>query len=1295
MSEGVDSDESLYAALQQHFGHSSFKSDLQKNAIKCAVEKKRDIFVSMPTGSGKSLCYQLPGVLCDNQITIVFSPLLALIKDQIDHLGKLKIRADSLNSKMSAKERDAVITDLKSLRPSIRFLYITPEQAATLFFQDLLQSLVKFDKIAYFAVDEAHCVSQWGHDFRPDYLKLCTLRRKYPNIVWMALTATASRQVREDIFQHLALKQPVAKFTTPSFRNNLFYDIVFKNSIEDDFQHLAAFALHCFGDVDEFKSVPAPKRGCGIVYCRTRETVERVAYGISKQGVGAVAYHAGLKAGERIQVQEQWMNGVYPVICATNSFGMGVDKPSVRFVVHWDVPQNVAAYYQESGRAGRDGLQSFCRLYYGREDVKSIQFLLQNDVNRSRSSTCSGKQEKADRAVKNFEEIVSFCESIRCRHRLFSDYFGDPPPECNNQCDVCKNPKNIEKALETFHKLCMDGRFKSDVSLEDSADLYEGGRAAAKRLKDDYGGNDSDEGSSESHEQMAKKAKRETEDFIRKQFQLRKQLSAARDLEKEGNSQITRVKNAPSSEVKVSGLTTTIRESYLSSLVSVLKLNVEQCKEDDPRRDLRHRDFEAIAIDIEYDCFSKVKVVSLYRHSLAKELAAIRQQTNKELLMPILRNYVARPETSQQSVWTGGSVEYFERKLKELEDSRPSSPNTIAGGNSSKDLPKALRHKKSYKQDTAKQTTIGSFFEKSKGIKSEEADCSPVSSSGDSQVMETNENGNVIKSEHAELDDIEQKECEEPKEVKNSEALTAEPIKDDNSFGEDKNETIRNESSNLKIDDDLEDISDKDINSNEYKMSEDEEVHDPDEDKKVISEVHVTQQQQPSTNKIDNLFGNEDWDDPAEELVESSIKYTAKKEDGKIKTLFGEESDISTANKSDSSTRGGPRNDDEDDYFDMLSHHKRKHRMSHYTKSKEKSPLHSYKSSVSYDAYYQSASSSSISHHHKASTSSNLTSHQYKSDSSSTSSSSRRKHKHKHHSKHKHKGDDLDELDMYESSSSATKCKYKDAFVDSVKYEKSVKEKLKALRAEWQEFEGESDRKLEDSEDSLDELEQLALSKKKIEEELKALEELERAAAESEKSAALKKASKNDEQTATNADGNLNEKEMPKNITGSGLRAEDVARQSDWYAAKRKREQAALAENDMNGSKSKFALPKSGRSGENSNSSELMAKFGEYRKPVLRPDQNSRHLSHDRQARLNAAKHKADVSKSVVDLLNPYYKKKITTKDLFKTLAKRITNRVCEGKLESSHCKSYIRDTFLTINEIATEADIDKYFPLT
>uniref|UniRef100_A0A1A9X323 ATP-dependent DNA helicase Q5 n=1 Tax=Glossina brevipalpis TaxID=37001 RepID=A0A1A9X323_9MUSC len=826
----------LYDSLEKYFGYKEFKSDLQKRAVKCAVKKKRDIYVSMPTGSGKSLCFHLPGLMSDGQITIVFSPLLALIKDQIDHLAKWKIPADSLNSKMTQKERERVVNDLKAVRPSIRFLYITPEQAATKGFQELLRQLMKYDKIAYFAVDEAHCVSQWGHDFRPDYLRLGELRVRYPNTVWMALTATASKHVREDIFKQLQLNEPVAQFVTPSFRKNLFYDVVFKNSIEDDFQHLASFALNCLGDEDEFKETPLAQRGCGIIYCRTRENVERVAFGVSRQGVAAMAYHAGLKASERIEVQEKWMRGEYPIIVATNSFGMGVDKASVRFVIHWDVPQNVAAYYQESGRSGRDGLKSYCRLYYGREDVKSIRFLLQNDINRFRTSACPEKLDLAQRAMKNFDEIVTFCEMIQCRHKLFSDYFGDPPPDCQKQCDACKNPKRMEKALQTFQRLCMDAALKTDISLEDSSDLYEGGRAGAKRDARNYNDDHEDDDSSgdgTSHSQLAKKAKRETEDFIRKQFQLRKCLSAAKELENESCTAMTRIHQAQATNKKMAGLKISIRENYLTALVDALKQNVQNSDGDKPKNELTQRDFEAVAADLEYECFSKQKIASMYRHSIAKELSAIKQTTSQKRLLPILMAFEPKSQ-AKPTFYNGGTVEYFERKLMELEEQKPTSML------SKKDLPKSLRIRKGFKQETSKQTSIANYFSKAH-IKTEtEDELSNASSDskeiGDFDVKRENLNENVDVLEKKETgEDLKKLSMNDGKEALLG--ITTEPIENmlECESKEDNLESLLSKERELKMEIESLEKVDSDENYKYRDLCEENSQHDCNDNRKIMS----------------------------------------------------------------------------------------------------------------------------------------------------------------------------------------------------------------------------------------------------------------------------------------------------------------------------------------------------------------------------------------------------------------------------------------------------------------------------
>ncbi|XP_075226628.1 recQ5 helicase isoform X2 [Lycorma delicatula] len=445
MSNSSEKNNELYKSLKVYFGHSKFKSDLQKDAVETIIKRKYDVFVSMPTGSGKSLCYQLPAVLQKDKIAIVFSPLLALMKDQIDHLQYLNICAETINSKMTQTDRQRVLNDLKCVRPNTRLLYVTPEQAATMTFKNILEDLYKYDKVSYIAVDEAHCVSQWGHDFRPDYLKLGQLRTLYPSIPWIALTATASAAVVDDIFKQLHLKNPVAKFKTPCFRSNLYYDVIFQDRLEDSYSHLKKFVLKCLGT--ENSKLRPHERGCGIIYCRTRELTEEVSIVLTQLGINTKAYHAGLKDKQRLEVQEQWFDGKFQVIAATISFGMGVDKSTVRFVCHWGVPSSIPAYYQESGRAGRDGKQAYCRIYHSRTAKSSYEFILRSEGNRAKTQQ---KKDQAQASYKAFLKMVEYCETIRCRHWTFAEYFGDQKPPCKNRCDVCVDMKSVEEHLSHF-----------------------------------------------------------------------------------------------------------------------------------------------------------------------------------------------------------------------------------------------------------------------------------------------------------------------------------------------------------------------------------------------------------------------------------------------------------------------------------------------------------------------------------------------------------------------------------------------------------------------------------------------------------------------------------------------------------------------------------------------------------------------------------------------------------------------------------------------------------------------------
>ncbi|HEY1977716.1 MAG TPA: DNA helicase RecQ [Candidatus Baltobacteraceae bacterium] len=396
---------SLDDALKRHFGYLSFRP-LQREIVQAAMAGS-DVLALLPTGGGKSLCYQLPALMEDG-LTLVVSPLIALMKDQVDALEANGIAATFLNSSIDTATAARRIDGLD--RGEYRLLYVAPERVVL---SGFLSGLQRWN-LRRIAVDEAHCVSEWGHDFRPEYRQIASLRAAHPSAPLLALTATATSRVRVDIERFLGLKAP-QRFVGSFNRPNLRYAVFEKR---DGPAQLAAW-------------VRERSRESGIVYVQSRDSAERLAKMLSAAGTSALPYHAGLTSGERSRNQELFIRDEVRVICATIAFGMGIDKPNVRYVVHYDVPKNLEGYYQETGRAGRDGLPSDCALYFNGGDAAKQRFFI-------RQITDPSERSRADTLLR---QILDYAATPHCRRALLLRYFGEPAvsPECGN-CDNCLHP---------------------------------------------------------------------------------------------------------------------------------------------------------------------------------------------------------------------------------------------------------------------------------------------------------------------------------------------------------------------------------------------------------------------------------------------------------------------------------------------------------------------------------------------------------------------------------------------------------------------------------------------------------------------------------------------------------------------------------------------------------------------------------------------------------------------------------------------------------------------------------------
>lgn len=389
----------LHKTLKDYFGYEQFRP-LQKEII-TSILNGDDNLVIMPTGGGKSICFQLPAILL-NGLTLVISPLIALMKDQVDALNANGIPAAFVNSSQTTTENNSIVERVKA--KEIKLLYLAPESLA--FFEQLSQ----VTEISLIAVDEAHCISSWGHDFRPAYTQLSFLKKRLPNTPLVALTATADKATREDIANQLDI--PEAKRNISSFnRANLSLEV---RPAQDRVKQI----------VDFVKSKPQES---GIVYCLSRKQTEQLADRLKKAGFKAAAYHAGLPAEVRSKTQENFIHDSTPIICATIAFGMGIDKSNVRWIIHYNLPKNIEGYYQEIGRAGRDGLDSETILFHSYADVIQLRKFAEG----------SGNQEVQ---LAKLDRMLQYAEATSCRRNILLSYFGEIATEKCGNCDVCNHP---------------------------------------------------------------------------------------------------------------------------------------------------------------------------------------------------------------------------------------------------------------------------------------------------------------------------------------------------------------------------------------------------------------------------------------------------------------------------------------------------------------------------------------------------------------------------------------------------------------------------------------------------------------------------------------------------------------------------------------------------------------------------------------------------------------------------------------------------------------------------------------
>ncbi|KAF8586288.1 ATP-dependent DNA helicase [Ramaria rubella] len=437
--------------LAEVFGHTAYKGK-QREIVEAAIQGA-DVLVIAPTGLGKSLCFQVPAIADEHGITIVVSPLLALMKNQVDKLRELDVSVVAFTSEISVDDKQQILQELRSGHPNYRLLYLTPEKLCNREFLDVLEKVHSNQELNRLVVDEAHCISEWGHDFRQDYRRLGIFRDRFPDVPVMALTASATAAVQDDILTSLKMSNQTYRAIHPFNRPNLYYEVRYLPNPAPAAQ---------MADIYDYISTLHSRRGrpsSGIVYCRTRATCDELSAYLRSKGLNARPYHKGLKSVTLFKTLEDWQiggsgEGGVDLVVATIAFGCGIDKSDVRYVIHYDLPKGLEGFYQETGRAGRDGAPSKCILYYSREDAVKVRKLVSlAHKNRQMKAMCGAAPAPTQRTTDSLSALLDFAESTTlCRHVSICKYFGELIEEgnpdavgeyCRKMCDVCKFPEKV------------------------------------------------------------------------------------------------------------------------------------------------------------------------------------------------------------------------------------------------------------------------------------------------------------------------------------------------------------------------------------------------------------------------------------------------------------------------------------------------------------------------------------------------------------------------------------------------------------------------------------------------------------------------------------------------------------------------------------------------------------------------------------------------------------------------------------------------------------------------------------